>query len=208
MRAGVSQYHRDESRPEEDGIVVLRGVTWADYERLLEIRGDHSAPRFNYDEGDLEIMSPSRSHEGIKSAIGCLVEAFCFENDVEFDKYGSWTLKKKRRKKGAEPDECYVFGGRQNFTYPDLVIEVVWTSGRIDKLGIYQAIGVREVWYWRDEKLEAFVLGTNGYKLARTSKVLPGIDLAELAGHIDRPTMSGAVREYAAKLRAKKTKKR
>ena len=44
MRA-VSQYHRDENRPQEDGIVILEGVTWADYERLLEIRGDHSAPQ-------------------------------------------------------------------------------------------------------------------------------------------------------------------
>ena len=206
MRAAVSQYHRDENRPQEDGIVVLSGVAWADYERLLEIRGDHSAPRINYDAGVLEIMSPSRSHEGIKSVIGRLVDAYCFENDIEFATYGSWTLKKKRRGKGAEADECYVFGGRQDFTRPDLAIEVVWTSGRIDKLGIYQALGVREVWYWRDETLEAFVLGPKGYKLARTSKVLPGIDLAELAAHIDRPTTSGAVREYTAKLRAKAKK--
>ena len=34
------------------------------------MRGDHSAPRFAYLEGEVEIMSPSQTHEGIKSMIG------------------------------------------------------------------------------------------------------------------------------------------
>jgi Uma2 family endonuclease len=207
MRA-VSQYHRDENRPAEDGIVVLSGFTWSDYRRMLEIRGDCSAPRFAYDEGVLEIMSPSRSHEDIKSTIARLVEAYCYTSDIDFKVYGAWTLENKRAKRAAEPDECYVFGIVKAPRRPDLAIEVVWTSGRIDKLAIYRALGVREVWYWRDGKLDPFVLGPKGYRLARASKVLPGIDLAEVAAHVDRPTTSGAVREYTAKLRAKAKKRR
>ena len=68
-------YAEHDDRPSEDKIVVLHNATWADYQRHLEMRGDHSAPRIAYLEGELEIMSPSRSHEAIKSLIGRLVEA-------------------------------------------------------------------------------------------------------------------------------------
>ena len=36
--------NRDDT-PREDHFVHLRGATWADYERVLAIRGDHWAPR-------------------------------------------------------------------------------------------------------------------------------------------------------------------
>lgn len=56
--------------PHEDHSVLLRDATWADYERLLAPRGESSAPRLTYLEGALEITSPSRSHESLKSVIG------------------------------------------------------------------------------------------------------------------------------------------
>jgi Uma2 family endonuclease len=112
---------RDDS-PVEDHVVFLRGATWADYERILEIRGDRSAPRISYADGVIEIMSPSRDHENLKSLIGCLVEAYCFERDIRFTTVGSWTLKTEKDRKGAEPDECYIFGDG-SAERPDLVIE-------------------------------------------------------------------------------------
>lgn len=54
-----------DDRPKEDHFVRLRGVSWSDYQRLLEIRGECSTPRITYLEGLLEIMSPSRSHLSI-----------------------------------------------------------------------------------------------------------------------------------------------
>lgn len=53
----------------EDHFIVLRG-TWDDYERVLAMRGDRSAPRIAYLDGTIEIMSPSIFHEGIKSIVG------------------------------------------------------------------------------------------------------------------------------------------
>jgi len=32
----------------EDKIVVLRGLSWSDYQRMLEVRGEASVPRFAY----------------------------------------------------------------------------------------------------------------------------------------------------------------
>ncbi len=67
-----------------------------------------SAPR--HLEGVLQLMSPSKEHEAIKSLIGRLVEVWCLEQDIEFGVFGSWTLENKAAERGVEPDGCYVFG--------------------------------------------------------------------------------------------------
>jgi Uma2 family endonuclease len=43
--------------------VILRHVSWETYERLLAEHEQSSSPRFTYDGGVLEIMSPSTRHE-------------------------------------------------------------------------------------------------------------------------------------------------
>ncbi|MBI4616255.1 MAG: Uma2 family endonuclease [Planctomycetes bacterium] len=185
----------------EDHIVVFEGVTWADYQRLLEIRGDKSAPRISYLEGRVEIMCPSRYHENYKSLVGRLVETWCLERGIEFTTLGAWTLEEKELDRGVEPDECYVFGEKPQAKRPDLAIEVIWTHGGLNKLEIYRKLGVREVWIWKDGELTPHVLRGEQYAPARKSKVLPDIDLAELASFLDRPTTSRAIRDYRAALR-------
>ena len=191
----------DRDEPQHDQVVVLRDVTWADYQRIMEIRGDHSAPRLHYADGRLEIMSPSQDHENLKSLIGCLLEIYCLEVGVDFRTLGSWTLEDKAVKRGVEPDECYVFGAAREATRPDLAIEVVWTSGGVGKLDSYRALGVREVWFWRRGAITPYVLRADGYGEATASEVLPGIDLAQLASFLDQPTTSAAMRAYRDALR-------
>ena len=201
MPASPKLLDRDD-RPREDHFVHLRGATWEDYERVLAIRGDRSAPRIAYLDGTLEIMSPSRTHESIKSDIGRLVEVWCLEHGVEFSTYGSWTLQIKRLKLGLEPDECYVFGRRgRDAERPHLAIEVIWTAGGLDKLEAYGKLGVREVWHWRRGRISVHVLHGARYRRASRSKALPGIDLEQLAGFLDRESTSAAMREYRAALR-------
>jgi len=185
---------------DHDHIVVLEGATWADFQRLLELRGERPVPRLAYLEGRLEIMSPSRAHESIKSMIGCLVEAWCFETGVDITPYGSWLLERKEALRGLEPDECYVVGDDPDPQRPDLAIEVVWTSGGVSKLEIYRQLGVREVWYWREGRIDLFALRGERYEPIETSEVLAGIDHGQLAGFIDIKPMTRAVREYRAAL--------
>ena len=97
---------------------------------------------------------------------------------------------------GIEPDECYVFGTVASPERPDLAIEVVWTSGGVNKLEIYRRLGVREVWFWRRGKLTAHHLRGDSYAESGESQVMPGLNLAELVGFVDRPTASQAIREY------------
>lgn len=186
--------------PVDDKIVVVRGLSWSDYQRLLEVRGDASVPRYAYLEGDLEIMTPSLPHESIKSRIGCLVEVWCLERGIDFSPCGSWTLENKAKESGIEPDECYVFGNLGEPTRPDLAIEVVWTSGGVKKLEIYFKLGVREVWFWRRGRISVHTLEADRYLEAPGSSVLPGIDLDQLVSFLDRPSASQAIRDYRAAL--------
>ncbi len=187
-------------RSVEDHIVLLPGATWADYQRLMEMRGDHSAPRMAYLEGVIEIMSPSRSHEWIKSMIGRLVEVWCLQRGIEFSAFGGWTLENASADRGVEPDECYVFGTDSDRERPDLAIEVVWTSGGLSKLEIYRKLGVREVWIYKQGRISVHVLSGDIYSQREGSDALAGIDLGELVGLLDRPTASQAIRDYRALL--------
>jgi len=192
-----------EEAPRDDHIVLLRNASWSDYQRVLELRGEQSAPRLAYLEGVLQIMSPSQDHEAIKSLIGRLVEVWCLEHDVEFGVFGSWTLESKETERGVEPDECYVFGDPRGVPRPHLAIEVIWTSGGLDKREIYRKLGVTELWFWKRGRIVVYVLQGETYAESLFSTVLPGIDLTELVSYLDRPSTSRAIRDYRAALQAR-----
>src|ERR1051326_2880827 len=64
---------------DEPDRIVLRSVSWATYECLLADHHDRSAPRFTYDRGTLEIMSPVPEHEEVNRALASVVENVAVE---------------------------------------------------------------------------------------------------------------------------------
>ncbi len=176
-------------------------VPWAHYEVQLALRGEKSVPRLAYLEGALEIMSPSKDHERIRGYLGRLIEAYALERGLRLTPYGSWTLKSAPRQAGLEPDECYILGADQSKDMPDLAIEVVLTSGGLDKLEIYRGLGVGEVWFYRAGQLEAYVLDDDRYKQVSGSRVFPELDLALVASLLDQPTAMDAVQAFRERLR-------
>ncbi|MGC4117034.1 MAG: Uma2 family endonuclease [Myxococcales bacterium] len=188
-----------------DQRLVLHGVPWSVYESMTEARGEGSVPRLAYSEGDLEIMSPSEDHEWVKSMLGYLLQAYAEERGIELGPFGSVTLKDERRRRGAEGDQTYVLGPRpERIRAPDLVIEVVLTSGGVDKLSIYRRLGVREVWFWEKGRISVHVLGARGYVRRTVSALLPDLDLRLVAklATADRPTQ--AVKALRASLRRRR----
>ena len=192
-RAAALRDHDDTSNA--DQIIVLHDVTWEDYERMLDIRGDNSAPRIAYLEGELEVMSPSKDHEQIKSFIGFLLETWCVDRGIEVTPFGSWTLRRKDHKRAAEADECYIFGTEPR-ERPHLAIEVEWTQGGLNKLRIYEKLGVDEVWIWRKGLIEVYVLAGEKFERVQRSSVLPDLDLELLASMLGRDTLTQAVRDF------------
>lgn len=186
--------------PTADQRVVIHGVSWSHFEAQLALKGESSIPRIAYLSGALELMSPSKDHERIKSLIGRLVEVYALDAGYSFTPYGGWTLKKQVQEAGAEPDECYIVGPDQAAAVPNLVIEVVWTSGGLDKLEIYRRLGVGEFWQWRDGRIEVFILRRGRYVRSARSRLFPDLDLEFLLTFLDRPSASDAMRAFRAAL--------
>ena len=188
-----------------DERVFLHGVSWEDYETVLAIRGESSAVRIAYREGELELMSPSRPHEFLKKSLARLVEAWAEVHDVELNGAGSWTVKLAKTERGAEADECYIIGSRDT-NRPDIAIDVVWTHGGLDKLDIYRGLDVPEVWIWMDNKIQLWALRCEGeenfYERIPRSELLPTLDFDELMPFLDRENQTRAVREYRQLLQA------
>jgi len=84
---------------------------------------------------------------------------------------------------------------------PHLALEVVWTSGLLDKMEVYRGLGVREVWVWREGLIEVNVLHDGSYERVDQSELLPQIDLEASVGLLSRADQTTAVREYRASLR-------
>lgn len=177
-----------------DQRLVTYAVPWPSFEAQLALRGDAPVPRMAYLDGALELMSPSKDHERIKSYLGRLLEAYAQETDIDLSPYGSWTLKHAPAAAGLEPDECYIVGPDQDKPVPDLAIEVVWTSGGIEKLEIYRRLGVGEVWTWKEDRIEVHVLEGDRFERAARSRLFPGLDLDLLVSLLDRPTVIQAIR--------------
>ena len=144
--------------------------------------------------GVIELMSPSRRHEGTKSILGMLIEAYCFAKGIYFDPIASTTLKNPALECGAEPDESYAFSkGRE---VPDLAIEVIYTSGNLDKLELYRGLGVREVWFWVEDRLLGYVLQDGAYVQVEESAVLPGLRLDTLTPYVGQDDRFEAVQAF------------
>jgi Uma2 family endonuclease len=148
--------------------VVLDNVSWSTFDALVTETGPRRG-RLAYEEGTLEIMSPSSEHEILKSAIAILVEAFAQEMGIDMAAVGSTTLMRQLKQRGVEPDESYyvtnepLVRGKTELDLekdppPDLAIEVQLARSALDKLGIYAAMGVPEVWLWEDDRLRVYWL--------------------------------------------------
>jgi Uma2 family endonuclease len=150
--------------PETTDHFVYLHVSWQEYEALLRMRGERSSPRITYLKGVVELMSPSRFHESDKTRFARLLEAWADHAGVFLEGYGSWTLKNARDEHGAEADECYTVGraAANEDDRPDLAVEVIWTSGGINKLEVYRKLGAREVWSYERGSLQFFRLQADG----------------------------------------------
>jgi Uma2 family endonuclease len=196
-----------------DERIVLHGISWRQYESFLTTLGDRPGIRLAYLEGALEIMSPGVLHEDVKTLVARLVELYALERDVFLEAYGSANFRKKAKKRGVEPDECWCVDGMlrtgrvgeevqtRECNVPDIAFEVVVTNWKIDKLAIYAGLEVPEVWIWKDRKFLLFALRECGYVPIDRSGVLPDLDFTVLARFARAKSQTDAVRRFRAWLK-------
>jgi Uma2 family endonuclease len=150
-----------------DERVVIPSVDWAFYEQLVDSIPEGANIHVDYDGKDLEIMSLSQLHDGIKKRLGRFVELTAEELEIPCTGLGQATWKRPEVNRGLESDECYYFAPEKlvaaaeammrmsmdgaAYPNPDLAIEVDLSPSKIDRPGIYAALRVAEVWRFDGE---------------------------------------------------------
>lgn len=166
---------------QEDQILTLAGASWEDYKKLDSLEYSHYL--ISYWNGQITIMSPGRNHERIAELIGILIEAYCKKVNLRYFPFGSTRLKEEE-KEGKEADTGYAFFTDKE--YPDLAVEVNFTSGSINDLTKYKYLKIKEVWLWQDQKIKFYYLENNSYREINESISLPGIKSAVLIEYLNR----------------------
>jgi len=188
----------------EELRVVVADVSWADYVRIDEARGeDCGVPKLYWHDNQLEIMSTSLNHEELKKWIASLLEDFLLWMEIEYYTHGSATMQKLKRA-GAEPDDSWCFKTQKGF--PDLVLEVALSSGGLPKLEVYRHFAVSEVWIWRKDGLEVWTLKRDKSAYdgpAKRSRLLPKFNMALLERCLKKRTCSEARRSFGKGLTGK-----
>lgn len=196
-----------------DQRVLLDNISWPTYLAILD-DAENRRGRIAYDRGVLEIMSPSRLHENVKSLIRRLIEVFTEVHGIEILSAGSTTFKREDLERGFEPDECYYIAnasavhGKDDVDLmidppPDLVIEVDVSRSSLNKFGIYGVLGVPEVWRYAGESLRIHVLREGQYEEADRSQVLPQFPIEKLIELLSRRTSIGEtalIREFRKRI--------
>jgi Uma2 family endonuclease len=195
----------------------LSCIPWEAYVTFTDQLNDGHF-RVTYDRGEMEVMSPSNRHENRKRLLGRLIEALTEELEIDIASGGSTTFRREDLERGLEPDECYwiehesVVRGRQDIDLendppPDLALEIEISRSALDRMAIYAALGVPEVWRWDGEKLIVNVLTTRGtYRKSDRSKAFPFLPVAELTSFLGESKLSETqlLRSFRAWVRKQK----
>jgi len=148
--------------------------------------------RLTYDRGTLQIMTLTFGHESWGSILGLMVVVLTEELGLPIASGGSTTFRRKRRRRGLEPDECFWITheaqvrGKLRIDLrtdppPDLAIEVDVTASSLNRMGIYAALGVPEVWRFDGQSLSFHILNaTGGYDVRPNSGLFPNVSSADL----------------------------
>jgi Uma2 family endonuclease len=187
-------------QPTEEKLVTLKDVSWEQFKGIETQLQENRNVRLSYLSGILEIMSPiGDKHEKVKSTVGLLLEAYMKELGIRFYRRGGFTLEEPGYASGT-PDESYSIGTEKEV--PDIVIEIIVTSGTINRKELYKPKKVPEVWFWKSNSIKIFRLNEQGeYEQVNRSGFFPDLDPALLLNYIAMPDQYDAVVEFEQVIR-------
>ena len=177
--------------PHGDRRIVFREASWEAYLSLSQAYSEEEHIRLAYDGKDLEIMTTGNLHENLKELISRIVTALVSWVGIAFVSFGEATLDAVNARRGLQADLSYCFdpvkvrAAREalaresmdplDYPKPDLAVEIDISPSRIDRPGIYAALGVAEVWrVLRGRKVIIEHLQPDGsYAPAEASRFLP-----------------------------------
>uniref|UniRef100_UPI0030842164 Uma2 family endonuclease n=1 Tax=Petrachloros mirabilis TaxID=2918835 RepID=UPI0030842164 len=173
---------------------LIEGISWETFEAIEAAFASVAGIRLAYLDGVIELMPISDDHEELKSTLGRLLEVYMRAMGIRYYVRGGPSLGSKGDAARRQPDESYNIGTKKDRA--DIAIEVVLTSGGIDKLACYQRFGIPEVWFWQEGSLRLYGLREGAYQQVFVSQFLPDLDLAELVAAANLPDQYDAVTAY------------
>ncbi|PZV09153.1 MAG: Uma2 family endonuclease [Leptolyngbya sp.] len=194
--------------------MTVSGLSWQHYQLFLAELGDRRATRLAYTDGSLEIRMPSKLHEIVNRLLSKIIFALAEELGLEIVDLGSTTWNRKDLDKGIEPDSCFFIQNAglvqglnpeipPNLT-PDLAVEVDIASASDQKLSIYQALGVPELWLYRSGKVKILDLRGEQIRESDSSLAFSAISVEQLQTWVELRqtgtdlTVVKAVRQFVA----------
>jgi Uma2 family endonuclease len=168
--------------------ITISNLSWQDFEQILIDLGEKRNSRITYYRGTLEIMSPLALHERPHRIIANILKTILDIQGCNWEDFGSTTLKRPEIA-GIEPDTCFYIQNAdlmqgctnldlKQYPPPDLAIEADVTSRTT--LDAYEAMGVPEVWIYRNQQLKIYLLGSTGYTETSISPTFPNLPIIEL----------------------------
>jgi Uma2 family endonuclease len=145
-----------ESAAKDSDRVVLQNVPWEYYSRLSDDEANRHL-RMSYYKGTLELMSPRYRHERSAARVGQFVMKLTEVLDIPCSESRSTTFRREAEGAGKEADTSFYLAHEPQIRDrdeidlavdppPDLAIEVDNLADSRDKLSIYAALKVPEVW--------------------------------------------------------------
>jgi Uma2 family endonuclease len=143
----------DISKPQR---FVLHDLDWHGYRAIAKSLNEHHV-RLTYDRGNLELMTLSHEHEHWNELLGRLIHVLTEELNMPCQSGGSTTFDREDLDRGIEPDRCYYLvnepqvRGKNEIDLtidppPDLAVEIEVTRSAGNRMSIYAALRVPEVW--------------------------------------------------------------
>jgi Uma2 family endonuclease len=182
---------------DHNSCIVLDGISWTTYSRLRRESGQQRL-RMTFDSGELEIMSPSFQHESAKGLLSQMVRTLASDGGISYASGGSTTFRLKEMKKGLEPDQCFWLAnaervrGKKRINLrkdppPDLAIEVDIFRSSLNRMGIYAALGVPEIWRYDGISFSVLTLGKGRvYRSSLRSLAFPKFPIATIPAFLER----------------------
>jgi Uma2 family endonuclease len=167
-----------------DDCVVLHHVSWDTYEQLLAEDEERRVPRLTFDQGMLELVTPSKPHEREAATIALIVEIVAANLDIPLQSTGATTYRRRDIARGFEADASFYVQNEPRVRDsneadlsidppPDLVLEMEMSRSAIDKLRLFASMGVPEVWRCDGTRITIYVLDGERYHESSASGALP-----------------------------------
>ncbi len=179
---------------DEQRLTLPGYYSWQQFLDLEVWLKDTPGLRITYLDGSIELMTLGETHEGTKSILRFLLEVYFVEKGIRFFPVGSATRREQTKDVSFEPDESYYL--REKKSHPDLAIEIIITSGSLNKLEKYRRFAIPEVWFWQNNQLSLYHWQESGYVQINQSELLPDLDINLLLRCLQIPDILEARIEF------------